>query len=118
MSLKGKAIRLFNRYAPEGLRTIALTQITGDYGKMLEFKFDPKKKYLHASVLLAGENDPIDIEITDYDLVEQGNTLTITLRQVRCDRQWIDIALNKMLIGKPIKVPADKAGMVFDIMKS
>lgn len=118
MSFKGKAIRFLNKIAPEGLRTFALTQIIGDYGKMLEFKFDPKEKYLHANILLAGETEPIDIEITDYDLVEQGNTLTITVRQARCDREWIDIALNKMLIGKPIEVPADKAGMVFDIMKS
>ncbi|MFP4471957.1 MAG: hypothetical protein ACLFPE_14845 [Bacteroidales bacterium] len=85
---------------------------------MLEFKFDPNRKYLHLNVLLAGETEPIDIEVTDYDLTRQDGTLAIVVRQARCDREWINILLQKMVIDKPFEVPEDKASMVFDIMKS
>ncbi len=84
---------------------------------MIEFKFDPKEKYMHAKALLVGEEQPIEFEISDYELNREGDQLEITLRAANCNREWLNILLQKQIIGRPLKVPADKAGFVFDILK-
>lgn len=118
MSIKGKLARWVLEYAPEGIRKFALNRVIGKYGKMIEIKFDPTQKYLRASVLLAGEEQPIEIKITDYDIKKIGDKTILTVLQASADREWIDLLIQNALIGKEIKLPAGKSEMFFDILKS
>jgi hypothetical protein len=85
---------------------------------MIEIKFDPKQKYLRASILLAGEEQPIEIKVTDYHLEKAGENAILTVLQASADREWIDLLIQNTLIGKEIKLPAGKSEMFFDILKS
>lgn len=85
---------------------------------MIEIKFDPKQKYLCASILLAGEEQPIEIKITNYHLEKMDDKTILTVLQASADREWIDLLIQDILIGKEIKLPAGKAEMFFDILKS
>jgi hypothetical protein len=117
MSIKGKMARWILEYAPEGIRKLVLNRVIGNYGEMIEIKFDPTQKYLRASVLLAGEEQPIEIKITDYDLKKAGDRTILILRQASADREWINLLIQNTLIGKEIKLPAGKSEMFFQILK-
>jgi hypothetical protein len=118
MSIKGKVARWILEYAPESIRKFVMNRVIGKYGKMVEIRFDPTQRYLHASVLLAGEEQPIEIKITDYDLKKMGDTTILTILQASSDREWIDLLIQNALIGKEIKLPAGKSEVFFDILKS
>jgi hypothetical protein len=118
MSIKGKLARWVLENAPKGIRKIAWNRVIGKYGEMIEIKFDPTQKYLRASVLLAGEEQPIEIKITDYDLKKMGEKTILTILQASADREWINLLIQNTLIGKEIKLPAGKAEMFLDVLKS
>ncbi|HZK08900.1 MAG TPA: hypothetical protein VFC92_11960 [Bacteroidales bacterium] len=118
MSIKGKVARFILEHAPEGIRKFTLNHVIGKYGKMIEIKFDPTEKYLQASLLLAGEEQPIEIKVTDYHLEKAGEKTILTILQASVDREWIDLLIQNTLIGKKIKIPAKRSEMIFEILKS
>ena len=118
MSIKGKLARWVLENSPEGIRKFAWNRVIGKYGEMIEITFDPTQKYLRASVLLAGEEQPIEIKITDYDLKRMGEKTILTILQASADREWINLLIQDILIGKEIKLPAGKAEMLLDVLKS
>lgn len=117
MPLKAKIIRWTFKYAPSFIKTRAASKIMGDYGEMVEIKFDPENKHLIASLELAGESDPIEIEITDYEFVESGEKTKLIVRQATVDREWINLLIRDLLIGTPISLPADKVKLIRGILK-
>jgi hypothetical protein len=117
MSIKGKVARWILKYAPESIRRFVLNRMIGEYGKMIELKFDPTQKYLHASMVLAGEEQPIEIKITDYHLEIAGQNTILTILQASADREWIDLLIQNALIGKKITIPTKKSEMIFQILK-
>ena len=90
----------------------------GDYGKMVEIKFNPKEKHLFARLDLAGEESPIEVEITDYELEESGESTNIIVKQATVDREWIELLIRDLLIDKPISLPADKVKLIRGILKA
>lgn len=115
MSINGKTIRLLLTTAPQFVRLAAINKYFSAYGKMIDFSFNPKKKELFAKMLPAGEKSPISIRISDYDFLFQENKYHILIKKAHCDREWINVLINKLLIGKAIELPAEKARLLFEI---
>lgn len=90
----------------------------GDYGKMIEIKFNPKEKHLFARLELAGEENPIEVEITDYELEDSGESTKLIVKEARVDRRWIQLLIGDLLIDKPISLPADKVKLIRGILKA
>lgn len=104
-------------YAPSGARKWAASKFIGDYGKMLEFKFNPHKKHIQAKVKLAGEEEAIHLEINDYELKEKGDNPAIVVREASADREWINLLIRDLLVGKEIPIPANKYKLIHEILK-
>lgn len=116
MLLKAKLIRWILARGPQRFKKRTATKLLGGYGKMVNIKFNPGEKYLLATVELAGEKEPITIEITDYDLIDDDDT-GIVVKQATADREWINRLINDLLIGKHIPVPGDKLKLIRGILK-
>ena len=104
-------------YAPSGMKNWAVTKLIGDYGKMMEFKFNPDKKQIYAKLKLAGEKEPIVVEITDYELKKVNEKSFVNIKNAHADREWINILIRDVLVGKNIPVPADKYKLIHEILK-
>lgn len=85
---------------------------------MVEIKFNPENRHLHARLELAGENDPITVEITDYEFEESDGTTKLIVKQAKVDREWIELLINDILIGKPINLPSDKVKLIRGILQA
>ena len=79
------------------------------YGRMIQFKVDPSRKTIEAEILLAGETEPITIQVESYNYARQGEAGVFTVNQVTVSREWMSLLANELLVDKPLVVPASAA---------
>jgi len=89
-----------------------INQYIKEYGRMLKFNLDSTKKTIELSVLLEGEQEPIDIRIDRYALHEEQGRHFITLEGIHTSRAWIDTVAAEMLNGKTFEVPSRYAKLI------
>lgn len=76
-----------------------------DIGVITELAVDTGAHTLHAHVSLAGEPEPIDIHVIQYEVDGSGDDAAITVLDASASRQWLDEALHRFAIGQRIKIP-------------
>ncbi|HJT82693.1 MAG TPA: hypothetical protein VJ719_15965, partial [Chthoniobacterales bacterium] len=54
---------------------------------------------------LLGENEPLDIHVTEYQL-HTGPRPRITIERARASREWLNAALQQFVIGRTFPIPA------------
>ena len=79
---------------------------------MTELSIDTKKKSLRARLELAGENEPIEIEITKYHLQSDISGMQLTIEDASASREWLNVALREFVIGETFPVPAKAASLL------
>lgn len=81
----------------------------GGYGKVLKLEIDPKACRINLSLLLKGEDRPIEIQDAVYRLHKTSAGTEAEILSLRCDRAWIEQVANDLLVGKRFSVPANVA---------
>jgi hypothetical protein len=76
---------------------------------MTEFSIDTKKKTLRVKLELAGEAEPIELQITKYTLRTKGDDTRLTIEDATASREWLTVALREFLVGKAFPIPAGAA---------
>jgi len=87
-----------------------------DYGEIIEFCLKPETREIHLKVLLIGEKEPIDVDITGYDLVEDAENPCIVIKKCTTSRKWLTTLSEKFLCGKKLPIPKDKFALVKSIL--
>lgn len=82
-----------------------------DFGEITDVSIDPKANLAVLQVLLHGEMAPLRLEV-DYR-VEPEHFVTI---QFRCERQWIEVALNRFLAGHRFEIDNSVAQTLLGIL--
>ena len=82
---------------------------------MTELTIDTKKKRLRLQVELAGEPEPITIEIARYSLKTKGDKAQLTIEDATASREWLSVALKEFVIGRSFAVPA-AAGALLKVL--
>jgi len=75
-----------------------------NYGELLEFEIDSSKRSIFVSVMLAGEDKPVELNIKRYLLVE-NNPVKIELSSIESNREWITRAAKEYLENRKIPLP-------------
>ncbi len=75
------------------------------YGQVLKLSMGPQKGTVQASILLKGEDRPIEIQNLAYRIVDVPDGKAIEILSVTCDREWIQAAATQFLIGKRFSIP-------------
>jgi len=73
---------------------------------MTEFTIDTKKKTLCLRLELVGEPEPIEIEITRYNLKAKGDQAQLTIEEAKASREWLSVAMREFVVGRSFTVPA------------
>ncbi len=77
----------------------------GRYGKVLKLEIDPKACRINLSVLLKGEDRPIEIQDAAYRLHKTAQGTEFELLSMQCSRAWIETAAADFLVGERFSVP-------------
>ena len=73
------------------------------YGHMTELKIDDQAKTIEVTVMLKGETEPIHFAYGGYVLDAEGETVTV--REVRVSREWMNVVAQEMVVGKKWPLP-------------
>lgn len=95
---------------------VAINQLIGEYGKMIELRIDNKNKTVIASVLLKGESSPIEVRIDKYEIIKNDSSASVLVKDASSDKAWLNAVLKNFVIGKSFDVPADKIDFIDDFL--
>lgn len=94
---------------------LAINRQLGSIGEMTELSIDTRKKRVRLRVELAGEKEPIEIEVSRYNLKSKGETTHITIEEATASREWLTLAMREFVVGQDLAVPA-KAGALLKLL--
>jgi hypothetical protein len=112
-------VRTFLRRSKDA--TIAFTaRVAGNrwlkgIGEMTELSIDTKKRRVRVRLELLGEAEPIEVEITKYNLKNKESGARITVEEATASREWLAVALREFVVGRTIELPA-KAGTLLKLL--
>ena len=80
------------------------------YGRVDDFRLNSQAKKIHLTILLAGDDKPLSVDILRYEVV-LGAQPSFVVREVVATRPWLDRLLGDFLVGRRIPIPARYVGM-------
>jgi hypothetical protein len=85
--------------------------VLAPYGRATNLRIDSTAKSLAIEVELKGETTPVQIEITDYELVKEGERYFARIKGARTSRDWLTALAQDHLLNRRFEVPA-QAGSI------
>ena len=82
---------------------------------MTELSIDTKKRRVRVHLELVGEAEPIEVEITKYNLKNKESGARLTIEEATASREWLNVALREFVVGRTIKIPP-KAGALLKLL--
>ena len=73
------------------------------YGLMTRLEIDSKNKKISLEVELKGETQPIQLETSNYKLLQKGGQTFIELGEIKCSREWVTMLLAENKVREKIK---------------
>jgi hypothetical protein len=61
---------------------------------------------------LVGEAEPIEVEITKYNLENNDSGARLTIEEATASREWLAVALREFVVGRSIEVPAKAVALL------
>jgi hypothetical protein len=84
-----------------------INKLTGRYGTVLELQLNTVERWLWCTLLLKGEENPVEIHVREYTLstVEGRSVLTIDGKKIHTSREWLTDLIHDRVGQKPLTVP-------------
>jgi hypothetical protein len=94
---------------------IAVNSKLKGIGEMTELSIDTQKRHIRVRLELVGETEPIELEITKYNLKNNESVARLTIEEATASREWLNVALREFVVGRTIDIPA-KAGALLKLL--
>lgn len=75
------------------------------YGSLDSVRIESREKRITLEFTLLGETSPTRIFVDNYLLTKVGGETHLTLAKLRCERPWLQHALEDWVQGKSFPVP-------------
>ena len=111
-----KVIKSLDKLTNSKSTKVAINVLIKKYGEMLDFKIDHKTRVISASILLKGEDKPVDIDIQKYKIVKEKPYAHIVIESMDCNKEWLNALAKQFIIKKPIKIPYDKVDLIEEFL--
>lgn len=86
------------------------------YGRATNLRIDSSAKTLSLEVELKGESEPLEIEITDYELTKEGDRYFAMVKGVRTSRAWLTALATDHFLNRRFEVPAQAGSMLTKVL--
>ena len=76
-------------------------------GEITSFRLDSKKRDIYLTLLLRKEKNPLEIVVSNYNFIRDGERGYFTFKSIKTSRDWNSQALERIIGSedKKIKVP-------------
>ena len=85
-------------------------------GIMLNLKVDPKNKTIDFSVLLVGEDTPLEVNVKSYEMVERDGKSYMKVGEIDTSKTWLNIVLDEFVEGQEVELSAKTARLLNIVM--
>ncbi|MBC8094804.1 MAG: hypothetical protein H7Y43_03220 [Akkermansiaceae bacterium] len=85
------------------------SQVLAPFGQATSLRMDSNAKTIRVELDLKGETAPVMIEITGYEVFNEGDRFFLSARSASTSREWLTALANAQLCGKRIEIP-EQAG--------
>jgi hypothetical protein len=92
-------------------RVFLNTKLQG-IGTMTQLSIDTKKRQIHVRLDLAGEAEPIEIEVTKFEVTQRGGQSSITILEASTSRKWLTEVLRQFVVGKSFAIPPQASAVL------
>ena len=76
---------------------------------MTELKIDTAQRVIQADVLLKGEDQPLHIEVKNYRVTQDEESMLLEIGEVSVSREWIHSVATEFLNGRRFRLPTTVA---------
>ena len=73
-------------------------------GIMLNLNIDSKEKTIDFSVLLVGEEAPLDVKVKSYEIKERDGINYLKLGEIETSKVWLNIVLDEFAKGDEVEI--------------
>jgi hypothetical protein len=88
----------------------------GRFGQMTDVSVDTSRREIRVRLELVGESTPVEIQVMNYHIQQQGAGATLTIGDAITSREWLTELLRDFVIGRTLVLPERAAGMVKFLM--
>lgn len=108
---------MWDRLKSEAIRHGINIYLSGKYGKVTSLHIDNRQKRISASMLLNGEQNPVDFTVGEYYIDESDPAcLRVFLRKVTVSRGWMQELVADHVENKPIHLPEQVTAAVKSVL--
>lgn len=83
-----------------------------ELGEVLDCRIDTARRRLTLRVLLKGESEAIEVRVDRYEIEHEGRAAFIVPQELAASREWIALALPRLVAGKRYQLPASIAHLI------
>src|SRR4051812_5147664 len=81
----------------------------GDIGRVTALSLDSGARSVSLSLDLAGESEPVELEIVSYSLQQEGSRTYLVIQEARSSREWLSRTIHEFVSGKAFPLPRKAA---------
>lgn len=82
------------------------------YGRATQLRINSTAKTISLSAELKGEASPLEVEITDYEIHQEGADYFARIKTIRTSREWLTALAVNRLQNVSLKLPAQVGGLL------
>ena len=75
------------------------------YGTLKELKLDTQQRTIDAELELRGETQPVRIQISEYELIEEDDATYLVLKGITTSREWLTTLARDFAVDRRLKLP-------------
>ena len=84
----------------------------GDAGTVKTLDLDKQNRQIRLVLEMVGETEPVEVELLNYSLAQDGNRTRLCFGEVRVSRAWMQSLLNRYFPEPALVIPEKYAPMV------
>jgi hypothetical protein len=86
------------------------------YGRATSLRVDSSEKTILIEAELKGESSPLQIELVDYVISQDGEDYFVTVKGIRTSREWLTTLAQNELLNRRFKVPAKTGRLLMQVL--
>ena len=88
------------------------TRLLEPYGQATCLRIDSAEKSIQIEVELKGETEPVQIELSNYEVHKDGTRYFAMVKEIRTSREWLTALARDRLCNSRFELPAQVARLL------
>ncbi len=117
MSYKTSLVKMALNKTPKIMVLWAANKKLKGVAQLTDYSFNSEERKLYTQIILDGEEESFDVFLEDFALLVDEGVYKLVVQQVQSSRPWLDVLLNKIILGREWKIPDSKVELIRELFE-